>query len=137
MTLGPLTKTFLILLCLDLFLFVYMPTDWHLDNGRIFETFFDVDRDAETMTINSTQMNETVPASLQEDSTLIGGSAFSLVATFRMIWDFLKLLGTFLFAPVVIISNIGAPFIVNLIFSIIFVPLMIFGFMQAIRGGEI
>jgi len=134
---GKVEKVFVMLLCMNLFLFLYFPLVFEGENAQqksLLSKFMNVD----TNSIEGTDISgDLAGMTLESDDAVVGDSTLSLVSPFRMVWNGIKGILTFLFAPIFIISTIpNIPSTVILIFALPNILLLLFGTISFIKGYD-
>jgi len=136
---GKVEKVFILLMCMNLFLFVYFPLIDGTQNTQqrtLLSKFINLD--SETPTISSGGVSgEISKISLSTDSAVVGESTLSLVSTMRMIWNAIKGILSFLFAPVIVMNSIpNIPSTVTLFVILPNILILVFGTISFLKGFD-
>ena len=136
---GKVEKVFILLLCMNLFLYVYFPLIDGTQNTQqvsLLEKFINLDGANPTIASDGIS-GEISEISLSTDSAVVGESTLSLVSTMRMIWNGIKAILSFLFAPVIVINSIpNIPSVVALFFILPNILILVFGTISFLKGFD-
>ena len=133
---GMVQKAFVILLCMNLFLFIFAPAIGKSQDNTLLSKFFNMD--SESITMDGTDVSGTLQdVNLVEDSAIVGASTLSIVSTFKMVWNFVKGILGILFAPIIILNSMdGTPYLVKLLFLVPNVIILLFGTVSFLKGYD-
>ena len=133
---GMVQKVFVILLCMNLFLYIFAPAIGKSQDSSLLSNFFNMD--SPSLTMDGTTVSGTMQdVSLVEDSAIVGASTLSIVSTFKMVWNFVKGILGILFAPMLILNSIdGTPYIVKLLFLVPNIIILLFGRVSFLKGFD-
>jgi hypothetical protein len=131
---GLVQKTFILMLCMNLFLYFYLPSDLNLGQDTLLSKFLDISE--ENVEISS-ELQDTLPTSSESTTSSIGGGILSFIDNFGLAWDFIRFILTMLFAPILvafIVPNI--PVTVALLFILPNILILGFGIISFIKGYD-
>jgi len=132
---GLVQKVFIVMLCMNLFLYFYIPSDWGVDSTSVLSNFIDLS--GEQVSMEGTSVSDSLPSSTSSTTASIGTGTLTFVSTFGMIWAFIKFILTVLFAPILIIYIIpDIPLAVAAFFVLPNVLILIFGTISFIKGSD-
>lgn len=132
---GVVQKAFIVMICMNLFLYFYLPSDWSLGQSGIIGNFADLS--GQTLNIDGTGLNENMPNSLSQDTAVVGTGSLSLVSTFRMVWGFVQFILTLFAAPLIVALIIpDIPLVVQAFLIIPNLVVLAFGTISFIRGAD-
>jgi hypothetical protein len=132
---GLVQKTFILMLCMNLFLFFYIPDDLNLGQNTLLSRFLDISDD--NVELNE-DLVETLPTNTESTTSNIGGGVLTFIDQFGLIWDLLRFFLTMLFAPIVvafIVPNI--PVQVAVMFILPNILMLLFGYLSFFKGYDI
>jgi len=129
-------NAFVLMLCMNLFLYFYLPSDLNTGQENLLSKFIDISDSGDVSL--SQNMTSNLPSSKSEDSASIGGSNINFIDTFSMIWGFLYFIISLLFAPILVALIIpDVPTAVVLLFIVPNVLLVVFGLVSFIKGSDL
>lgn len=132
---GIIQKVFIIMLCMNLFLYFYLPEDLNLGQDNLISEFLDIDGDDVQLSDN---LQDTLPTSSESTTSSIGGGVLSFIDTFGLIWDGIRFLLSLFIAPILIafiVPNI--PSTVAILFILPNIILLFAGFISFIKGYDL
>ena len=132
---GVVQKVFILMLCMNLFLFFYLPEDLNLGQDNLISKFLNIDGDDVQL---SDDLQNTLPTSSESTTSSIGGGVLSFIDTFGLIWDGIRFLLSLFFAPILIafiVPNI--PSTVAILFILPNIILLFAGFISFIKGYDL
>jgi len=133
---GMIQKLFVVLLCMNLFLFIFAPAIGTSAENTLLSKFFNLE--SESISMDNTDVSGTMQnIDLVEDSAIVGASTLSIVSVFKMVWNFVKAILGILFAPLILVNSIaGAPYLVKLLFAVPNIVILLFGTVSFIKGYD-
>jgi len=132
---GAVRNAFVLMLCMNLFLFFYLPTDLNIGQENLITEFVDISESGDVGI--SQNMSNTIPSSTSESSASIGEGSLNFIDTFGMAWGFIRFIASMLFAPILIALMIpNIPSAVALLFILPNILLVAFGLISFIKGYD-
>ena len=128
---GNLEKIFVMLMCANFFMYIYLGAAESTQNASLLNLFLDLESN------NPGSLAGTLPSSVSSDTAVVGTDTLSIASPIRMVWNFLDGILTYLFAPAVVISTIpNLPIQVAQIFCLPYFIMLMFGIVGFIRGKD-
>jgi|SRR6056297_166115 len=132
---GMVRNAFILMLCMNLFLYFFMPSDLNMGQDNLITQFVSVSDSGKVGISNN--MSSTIPTSTSETSTSIGGGTLNFIDQFGMAWGFVRFVASLLFAPVLIAIMIpNIPTAVALLFILPNILILVFGIISFIKGYD-
>ena len=132
---GIVQKVMIIMLCMNLFLFFYIPEDWTVSQDTLLSKFVTISDTS--ISFEGSEVGDTLPTTTNEQVAIVGSGTLSLIDSFGMAWGIIRFILTLVFAPLILAIIIpGLPIIVTTFIVVPNIAILIFGTMSFIRGYD-
>ena len=132
---GKGTIILVFILCLNICITVFSPATVIGDKQNLLGRFFNIDSDGTPVSMSS-EFNSTLPNSLAQENVVSGDLLASFTDSITLAWDFVTLIISFVFAPILLLLNLELPGIVVMAIGAPLVLIIFISIFEFVRGND-